>query len=140
MIRPLAACLLLASPVMAQGELVTSPIDGSTGFIPDVRANDIRALSGDGAMLKALDKISGEVMDISLKAGATEPFGRLEVTLAECRYPEDNIAGEGYAWLEIHDPERGAMVFEGWMVASSPALNALDHPRYDLWVIRCTTA
>ena len=22
------------------------------------------------------------------------------------------------------------MLFDGWMVASSPALNALDHPRY----------
>jgi len=25
------------------------------------------------------------------------------------------------------------------MIASSPALNALDHPRYDVWVMRCTT-
>jgi len=30
-------------------------------------------------------------------------------------------------------------VFKGWMIASSPALNALDHPRYDVWVLRCIT-
>ncbi|MGB0800115.1 MAG: DUF2155 domain-containing protein, partial [Planktomarina sp.] len=28
----------------------------------------------------------------------------------------------------------------GWMVASSPALNALEHPRYDIWVLRCKTS
>ena len=78
--------------------------------------------------------------DLDLRVGETAPVGRLEVTLGECRYPEDNLAGEGYAWLVIRDPSREATVFEGWMVASSPALNALDHPRYDVWVIRCTSA
>jgi hypothetical protein len=30
-------------------------------------------------------------------------------------------------------------VFSGWMIASSPALNAMDHPRYDVWLLRCQT-
>ena len=33
----------------------------------------------------------------------------------------------------------GERLFDGWMIASSPALNALDHPRYDVWVIGCDT-
>lgn len=33
----------------------------------------------------------------------------------------------------------GENVFRGWMFASSPALNALEHPVYDVWVINCTT-
>ncbi len=158
MIRAFGAAVLLAWPAMAQdnanaptddgttiatdgqGTLITSPIDGSTAIIEDVPANDVRALSADGVMLKGLDKVSGEVTDLDLAKGETKPVGRIEVTLGECRYPEDNIAGEGYAWLTIRDPSREAVIFEGWMVASSPALNALDHPRYDVWVIRCTTA
>ncbi|MCW8843320.1 MAG: DUF2155 domain-containing protein, partial [Rhodobacteraceae bacterium] len=32
-----------------------------------------------------------------------------------------------------------APLFQGWMIASSPALSALDHPRYDVWVLRCKT-
>ena len=123
-----------------QGTLITSPIDGSTALIEDVPANDVRALVGDGVRLKGLDKVSGDVTDLELTKGETKPVGRIEVTLGECRYPEDNIAGEGYAWLTIRDPSRDIVLFEGWMVASSPALNALDHPRYDIWVIRCTTA
>ena len=124
----------------AQGQLVTSPIDGSSFVIPDVRANDVRAVSGDGARLKGLDKVSGQVTDLELGIGDKGTVGRIEVSVGDCRYPEDNQTGEGYAWLTITDPSRGTVLFQGWMVASSPALNALDHPRYDIWVIRCTTA
>ena len=158
MIRLLAILLLLASPAWAQttgdadaddgvtvttdgqGTLITSPITGESALIEDLPANDVRALSAEGVMLKGLDKVSGEVTDLDLAKGETKSVGRIEVTLGDCRYPEDNVAGEGYAWLTIRDPSRDAVIFEGWMVASSPALNALDHPRYDVWVIRCTTA
>lgn len=35
------------------------------------------------------------------------------------------------------DPDR---IFAGWMFESSPALNSLEHPVYDVWVIDCKTA
>jgi len=139
MIRAVGLLCGLATPALAQ-QLITSPIDGSTTLLEDVPAEDVRALSGDGVTLKGLDKVSGEVADLDLKIGETAPVGRLDVTVGDCRYPEDNPTGEGFAWLSIRDTGRDAVVFEGWMVASSPALNALDHPRYDIWVIRCTTA
>jgi hypothetical protein len=140
MIRSLLIAAALALPAVAQEAVITSPIDGSTAIIEDVPADDVRALSADGVRLKGLDKVSGEVTDLELGRGETKSVGRIEVTLSECRYPEDNIAGEGFAWLTIRDPSRDLVLFDGWMVASSPALNALDHPRYDIWVIRCTTA
>ena len=34
--------------------------------------------------------------------------------------------------------EEAPVVFSGWMYASSPGLSALEHPVYDIWVIRCT--
>jgi hypothetical protein len=153
MIRTLLLALLLSGPAQAQvvpeGQAVeeydpdavegVAP-DEPAMIIPDVPANDVRALSGSGVELKGLDKVSGEVLDLKLGIGEPGVVGRLEVTAGQCRYPEDNPAGEGYAWLTIRDPQRDAVLFEGWMVASSPALNALDHPRYDIWVIRCTTA
>ena len=139
MIRLALLLAAFAGTALAQ-QTVTSPIDGSTAIIEDVPANDVRALTAEGVELKGLDKVSGEVADLELRVGETAPVGRLEVTLGECRYPEDNPAGEGYAWLTIRDAVRDTVVFDGWMVASSPALNALDHPRYDVWVIRCTTA
>jgi len=28
-------------------------------------------------------------------------------------------------------------VFSGWMLSSRPAISALDHPVYDIWVLGC---
>lgn len=95
-------------------------------------------IKGQGALLRGLDRLNGEVVDIELKNGFSIAFGDLRIDLAECRHPEDNATGEGYAYLTIFDGiEAVDPLFHGWMVASSPALNALDHPRYDLWVMRC---
>ncbi|WP_338024984.1 DUF2155 domain-containing protein [Aliiroseovarius sediminis] len=92
-----------------------------------------------GAMLRGLDKVSGAPIDFSMKVGDTVELGRLRVTLGECRYPTNNPSGDAYAWLVVRDGNDDQTTFEGWMIASSPALNALDHPRYDVWVLRCTT-
>ena len=137
-----ALSLGFATIAFAQDTVITSPIDGSTSILsqPDVAANSVRGIQAPGASLRGLDKVSGTVIDLELAIGETAALGRITVTLGECRYPEDNPTGEAYAWLEIDDPLRSSRVFEGWMVASSPALNALDHARYDVWVIRCKTA
>lgn len=92
-----------------------------------------------GAELRWLDKVSGETADVELSRGQSAVWGRLTIQLDGCRYPEDNPAGEAYAHLTIRDSLVQDPVFAGWMVASSPALSALDHARYDVWVLRCLT-
>lgn len=92
-----------------------------------------------GATVRGLDKVTGELTDMTLKTGEAKMLGRLQVSLGQCRYPTNNPSGNAFAWLEIYDAVEREMVFTGWMVASSPALNPLDHPRYDVWVLRCTT-
>lgn len=42
--------------------------------------------------------------------------------------------------LTILDAASTTPDFDGWMTASSPALSALDHPRYDVWPLRCDVA
>lgn len=95
--------------------------------------------TGTGAILRGLDKLAGTVEDMTLATGDTVAFGWLQVTLGECRYPVANPSGDAYAWLVIREDTLAAPIFEGWMVAASPALNALDHARFDVWVINCTT-
>ncbi|WP_294614850.1 DUF2155 domain-containing protein [uncultured Roseovarius sp.] len=92
---------------------------------------------GAGAVLRGLDKISGQASDLDMANGESAEFGRLTVDLAQCRYPEGNPAGDAYAFLTIRETASGRELFSGWMLASSPALNALEHPRYDVWVLRC---
>ena len=88
------------------------------------------------ATLRALDKTLGRPTDIDLAQGETVLFGRVAIRLVDCRYPADNPSSDAFAHLEVYDLE-GNPLFDGWMVASSPALNALEHPRYDVWVLRC---
>ncbi len=92
---------------------------------------------GDAAILRWLDKLTGETADIELVLGQEAVSGRLSIRLDACRYPADNPASDAQAHLTIRDAGVDGPVFEGWMVASSPALSALDHPRYDVWVLRC---
>ncbi|WP_299145925.1 DUF2155 domain-containing protein [uncultured Tateyamaria sp.] len=96
--------------------------------------------TAEGAVLRGLDKFSGQVVDIELPAGRTVQFERLNITLTECRYPSGNPSGNAYAGLQITEVGRDGVVFSGWMIASAPALNAMEHARYDVWVMRCTTS
>ncbi len=88
-------------------------------------------------MLRWLDKLTGLTGDMELARGQSASNGRLTIQLDACRYPADNPAGEAQAHLTIVDSSRSEAVFSGWMLSSSPALSALDHPRYDVWVLRC---
>lgn len=91
----------------------------------------------EAGILRWLDKLTGETADIELVLGQEAVSGRLVIRLDACRYPADNPASDAQAHLTITDAGVATPVFEGWMVASSPALSALDHPRYDVWVLRC---
>lgn len=97
-----------------------------------------RVTSAPGAVLRGLDKLSGTHRDLELKVGESASMGRLQVTLGDCRYPSDNPAGDAFAYVVVREAGQDDPVFQGWMIATAPALNAMEHPRYDLWVIRCT--
>lgn len=165
MIRAALLPLLIAFAAPAAAQIVVVPLDPvdpgevvpadpvpDTGLVPleppapgSVVGEEVTTVEedevtqGTGAVLKGLDKLSGVAEDLVLKSGDTVELGWLQVKLGECRYPVDNPSGDAYAWVEIREDGAAAPVFEGWMIASSPALNALDHARFDVWVIRCTT-
>jgi hypothetical protein len=105
---------------------------------PPALAQTVDALSGTGAVLRTLDRVSGNVIDVEMSSGQTMAYGLLQITLTECRYPVDNPTGDAFAHLVVVDSRTEQDIFQGWMIASSPALMALDHPRYDVWVLRCT--
>lgn len=95
------------------------------------------AAAGIGADLRVLDKLNGIVTDVSLRTGETATLGFLQINLSECRYPVANPNGDAYAELRVTYRDGADPAFEGWLIASAPALNAMEHPRYDVWVLRC---
>lgn len=98
------------------------------------------ATEAAGGVVRVLDKTSGLTTDLELRNGETGAVGALNVTLDNCRFPTDNPSGDAYEHLTIHYRAAPVPVFAGWMIASSPALNAMDHPRYDVWALRCSTS
>ncbi|WP_109463996.1 DUF2155 domain-containing protein [Albibacillus kandeliae] len=123
MIRALAAAaVLLTAPAVAQDQ-------GAE-----------RVASGQGAVLRGLDKVSGQTVDVEIYSGGGAAVLGLEVEMADCRYPVDNPTGDAFAFVTVHETEKPDILFRGWMIASAPALNALDNSRYDVWVLRCITS
>ncbi|MBB42961.1 MAG: hypothetical protein CMM44_04255 [Rhodospirillaceae bacterium] len=93
-----------------------------------------------GAVLQGLDKVTARISEFTVPAGQSVHFGSLHITVRDCfkRPPEETP--ESAAFLEISDrgiPEKPVRFFSGWMFASSPALSALEHPVYDVWVVDC---
>jgi len=135
-ILPAMLALLAAGPVAAQTA-------GSTDIIAGTRAESVAPLiggeiaRGQGALLRGLDKVSGQSTDLALNVGESVTFGRLEVRLGECRYPAADPESDAFAQLTITDSRNRTALFTGWMIASSPAMSALDDARHDIWVVSC---
>lgn len=96
-----------------------------------------QALTGLGGELRVLDKLNGTVTDVELSNGESRQLGFLNLRLEECRYPRSNPSGDAFADLTVTYRDQPDPVFAGWLIASAPALNAMEHPRYDVWVLRC---
>ena len=99
-----------------------------------------RATQFDVAVLQALDKVTARVSLLHAPVGATIKFGTLEIIVRSCdkRPPEETP--ESAAFIDVWDVRPGELitsVYRGWMFASSPALAAMEHPVYDVWVSDC---
>ncbi len=132
---------LLAVQLSAQ-DIVITPLDELMQDLTTTPNEEPRqeVLSAPAGLLRVLDKLTGEVTDLSLQQGETGSLGFLAVTLNECRYPVDNPSGDAFAEVLVLDRKENTPLFSGWLLASAPALNAMDHPRYDVWALRCITS
>lgn len=95
------------------------------------------------AVLQGLDKVTARISTIEAPIGDKVAFGTLVITARTCRKRPPEETPETTAFLEIIDDKPGEpprLVFSGWMFASSPALSALEHAVYDIWVIDCKIA
>jgi hypothetical protein len=107
---------LLALPVQAQ------PI-----------ANPVATFAG-------LDKITGRVTRFDVYIDETVLFGALEITPRACYNRPSTEAQRTSAFLEVDQRSltgTSRRIFTGWMFADSPALNAVDHAVYDVWLVEC---
>lgn len=91
--------------------------------------------------LQGLDKITGRVFNLISPVGQQIKFGSLKIIPHACYASPEEDLPNAKGFLEIWEvPSAGetTRIFSSWMFSASPALSALDHPVYDVWVVKCT--
>jgi len=91
--------------------------------------------------LLALDKITAKTSSIKLAIGDKKIFGQLEIKALKCQLFEGIDTSDTVAYIQVKDlsakDNNQVFLFNGWTFASSPTLQSIDHPIYDLWITGC---
>jgi hypothetical protein len=147
----LAGVMLLmvsAAPVQAQTQVQTqftsAQVQFSSGSV-QVETNAMPApppqMSDEPVVkLQSLDKVTARTMTFEVKVGTTVKFGPIYIKVHSCRKAPPIATPESAAFLQIWEvtkKDESKWIYSGWMFASSPALSAMDHPIYDVWVLDC---
>jgi len=88
-----------------------------------------------------LDKITAKTTQLNIKVGEIKKFGFLEIKAIRCgKLQSVKQQGEA-AYIQIKDLSASnnekVFVFNGWTFSSSKALQPIDHPIYDIWLVSC---
>ena len=98
------------------------------------------------ATLGLLNKRNNISRDIELKPGESRRVGDVVVRLSACErtapWEENPETGAFAQVLVLERPDADSQpewrrVFSGWLFKSSPGLNVVEHPIYDVWVKDC---
>lgn len=92
------------------------------------------------AVFAGLDKITGRIISFDVYIDETVQFGALQVTPRVCynRPPTEEPLTDAFVQVdEIGLNRTVKRIFEGWMFAASPGLNAVDNAVYDVWLKDC---
>ena len=123
--------------------LATLGLVASAGLAGGARAQGA-VLEHQVAVLQGLDKVTARISPVRAPLDTPTTFGTLEIVARTCRETPPTEPPESAAFLEIRelppasDPDGPKTeLFSGWMFASSPAVSALEHPVYDVWVVDC---
>lgn len=126
----------VSTPVPAPGALPSAPAGAASPIIENEEYGV--------AVFGGLDKVTAKVTRFDAAIDQPVDYGTLQLTVRSChkKPPEETPQTSTYVEIREHDidhPESVGVtpIFKGWMFAESPALHALEHPVYDVWLIDC---
>jgi hypothetical protein len=138
---------VVAPPIAAEEVEAAPPPKAQVAAKPTEAAKRARY---DVAVIQALDKVSAESMRFEAAVGRPVRYKNLVFTVKACeRSAPDEAVEDSIAHVTVESQPRAApgkptppprQTFRGWMYASSPGLNPLEHPIYDAWLITCRAA
>jgi hypothetical protein len=135
-IAPTESPQLLEAPETDASETEEETLEKKDLEIPEPLS--LEAETAQIAEIRALDKLTGRLSTFEVALQRTYQYERLKIVLNSCQiFPKRK---DSAMFVEIRDDKiTDKPVFTGWMFSSSPALSAMDHPRYDVWLLSCKT-
>ena len=108
-----------------------------SGSVLAARAADIET---NTARLQAMDKITGRISEVDVPVNGLANFGTFSILVRKCVTTPPEETPENTAFVDVVDnykSDHPVNIFKGWMFSSTPALNAVEHPIYDIWLLKC---
>jgi len=102
-------------------------------------SSNAKPVEGQIVELQILDKITTKVKSVEIGINENLKLGSLLIEIYACyKRPPEEIP-EDFVLLKIFDElsEDFTLIYQGWMISSSPAATPLEHPIYDIWIKNC---
>ena len=99
-----------------------------------------KEISTNTAIMQAMDKVTGVVNKISVPVNSKISFGDFSLVLRACKKTPAEETPENFAFVDVSDKSFGKdeyNIFRGWLISSTPGINAIEHPIYDVWLLEC---
>ena len=90
--------------------------------------------------MQILDKITTKVRTFEVDVNDNVLFESLNIEIYACHTNPPEKIPEDFVLLKIFDSinfDNSRLIYQGWMISSSPAATPLEHPIYDLWLKDC---
>ena len=97
-------------------------------------------IEGIIAEIQILDKITAKVKTLEVEVNNFIKFESLNIEIYACYKKPPEEVPEDFVLLKIFDEmsQKGEeLIYQGWMISSSPSATPLEHPIYDLWLKDC---
>jgi len=139
----------IAAPPISEKEVAPAPAPKAQ-VEEKVLTAPIRRARFDVAVLQTIDKVTAESVRFEAAVGRPVRYKSLVFTVKACeRSAPDEAIDDSIAYLTVDSQPRplpgkptppARQAFKGWMYASSPGLDPMEHPVYDAWLITCRAA
>ncbi len=112
----------------------------STALCSIATTSNAADIETNTARFQAINKITGQVQEIDVSINGLANFETFSILVRKCvtRSPEDTP--ENTAFVDVVDDYQTSNpvnIFKGWMFSSTPGINGVEHPIYDIWLLKC---
>ena len=90
----------------------------------------------DVAVVRVLNKDAGKVQEINIPVGSETQLEKLFINVRTCQQTDPFQAEDFFAFVEIAESGKG-QIYGNWMSRNEPGQNPLQHPDYDVWLVKC---